>query len=36
MEASKNGADKLNELSMNILVHAGNARNFMVQGATDC
>lgn len=32
MEASKNGADKLNELSMNILVHAGNARNFMVQG----
>ncbi|MFT9373661.1 PTS lactose/cellobiose transporter subunit IIA [Liquorilactobacillus hordei] len=32
MDINKNDEDKLNELSMNILVHAGNARSFMVQG----
>ncbi len=31
MDISNNDRDELNKLSMKVLIHAGNARNFMVQ-----
>lgn len=32
---NENDADELDKLSMNILVHAGNARNYMVEGLNE-